>query len=154
MKNIGRSLDNITSPIFSKNGFVDQKIIKYWPLIVGDSLAKYTSPIKITFAGERTRGGVLHIGISNPSLSLEIQSQEFRFIEKISTYFGYQAVSRIRLSVEKKAGKKPDNDNKLTKSNITESEKKELLKHIEKHPDPELRKVFQSLLGNMFESQN
>lgn len=151
MQKISKALDDITTPIFSKNGFIDQKLIKFWPVIVGESLAQFTTPEKIAFSGSRTRQGVLHIAISNPALALEIQSQEGRIVEKISTYFGYQAVSRIRLVMEKNAGKKISNDNKVTRTKITQSDKENIKQSLKCIDDKELAAVLTSMLSSMFE---
>lgn len=151
MQKISKALDDITNPIFSKNGFIDHKLLKFWPVIVGDSLSQFTTPVKIAFSGGRTRQGVLHIAISNPALALEIQAQEGRIVEKIATYFGYQAVSRVRLIMERNAGKKISNDNKVSKTKISPSDNENIKQSLKEVKDKELAEVLKAMSSSLFE---
>jgi hypothetical protein len=102
IKSFDRLYDDLTKSTFKKYGFINSKIIKQWEIIVGENLAKICWPEKITFEPGQTRAGTLHINVSNPAFSLEIQSYESRIIERIATFFGYKAVSRIKILVKPK----------------------------------------------------
>ncbi len=94
--------DDLTKSTFKKYGFINVKILNQWDIIVGEALAKVCLPEKITFEPGQTRSGILHITVTNPAFSLEIQSYEGRIIERIATFFGYKAVSKIRIAVKPK----------------------------------------------------
>ncbi len=102
MKNFELLYYEITAAAFKKHGFINAKILNQWGAIVGESLAKICEPQKITFEPNQTRNGVLHITVSNPAFSLELSSYEARIIERVATFFGYKAVSKIRISVKPK----------------------------------------------------
>jgi len=79
-----------------KNGFVTPQIIYDWPLIAGEYLAKYTNPIKITYPTGKNIEGTLHIEVISAQAPL-IQQLQPEIIDKISSYFGFKAVARIKL---------------------------------------------------------
>lgn len=101
-KNFEQLYHDLTKATFKKYGFINIKILSEWDTIVGATLAKICEPQKITFEPGQTRAGVLHITVSNPAFSLELQSYEARIIERVATFFGYKAVSKIRISVKPK----------------------------------------------------
>ena len=69
--------------------------------MVGSFFAKYTDPIKIEnirdneqIENQNFSLGILHINI-NRSAALEFQHLKDKIIEKINSYFGYKAISKI-----------------------------------------------------------
>ncbi len=143
---------DLTKTSFAKHGFANQKIAAHWPMIVGQTIAQYTLPQKIVFKPNSTRGGILHVGVSNPGLSLELQAKEAFIVDKISTFFGYQAVSRIKVNIDRSAA----NSNKppkaaAPKTSISKKEAEKLLKQLEAIKDPELKTNLEELYKGMFE---
>jgi|JI10StandDraft_1071094.scaffolds.fasta_scaffold318546_2 hypothetical protein len=140
--------DDITRDTFRKYGFVNTKILSQWADIVGVDLAKICWPEKITFEPGQTRAGMLHLCVSNPAFSLEIQSYQNRIIERIATFFGYQAVSRVKITVrpkkasEYKASQKQDVKIEEPRNEITSNS-------IESVQDEELRSVLKSLYNSL-----
>lgn len=152
-KSFSSLFNDLSKAVFNKYGFANQKIAAHWPLIVGENIAKYTLPQKIIFKPAQTRGGVLHIGVSNPGLSLELQANEGRIIEKISTFFGYQAVSRIKVNIDRGAA----NSNKpqpksAPKIPLSQKEATDISQQLNKIKDPELKKSLSALFDTMFKS--
>lgn len=145
---------DISKPAFSEHGFANYKIATYWHKILGSKLSRYTIPQKIIFKPGQTVNGVLHIGVSNPGMSLEIQASESEIIERISTFFGYQAVGRIRVNIAanakslNKEREKPDN-----REEISELEMQTLNKKINEIDDENLQAVLSSLASNLFKAQ-
>lgn len=138
--------DDATRDTFRKYGFINTKILSQWSDVVGTEISKICWPEKISFDPGQTRGGVLHLCVSNPAFSLEIQSYQNRIIERIATFFGYQAVSRVKIAVRpKKAseyGNKPIDEFKAQKPESTTDS-------IESVKDEELRNVLKSLYNNL-----
>jgi hypothetical protein len=89
----------MVEPSFKKHGFINIRLLQDWKAIVGDDMAKICWPTKIAFNPGQKQGGVLHLSINNPAFSLAVSTQQNRIIDKISTYFGYKAVSRLRIAV-------------------------------------------------------
>lgn len=87
---------NITKPAIKNKGFADAQVIYDWQLIVGDFLAKCTTPLKVTYPLNKNAGGTLHIEVISAQAPI-IQTLEPEIIEKLASYFGYKAIDRIRL---------------------------------------------------------
>ena len=102
MQNFEQLYHDLTKSTFKKYGFINIKILSQWDTIVGKSLSEICEPQKITFEPGQTRAGVLHIAVSNPAFSLELKSYEARIVERVATFFGYKAVSKIRITVKPK----------------------------------------------------
>jgi hypothetical protein len=155
MKPLSNLIQHIVKPTIRKNGFITAQIIFDWPLIVGDYLAKYTTPLKVAFPANKSTDGVLHIDVIGAQAMI-IQQLEQDIIGKISTYFGYKAVSRLklihsnRLPVDdyqpeiKFTAEEISNLDKLT-AEVEDADLKEMLNRIgkrilEKKHDEEARK--------------
>ena len=96
MKSMDTLINNATKEAIRKKGFASAQIVYDWPLIVGDFLARNTTPLKITFPLNKNIDGTLHIEVISAQAPI-IQTLEQEIIEKIATYFGFRAVQRIKL---------------------------------------------------------
>jgi hypothetical protein len=99
IKKFGDLYFEASKSLFKKYGFANQGIVSQWRKIVGDQLADISIPERINFPLNKTTEGTIIIKVSNPAFSLVIQAQENRIIDKISTFFGYRAVSRIKIRI-------------------------------------------------------
>jgi hypothetical protein len=99
LKKFGDLYFKAGSEVFRKFGFINYEIIAKWPYIIGEQFAQICSPDKIIFPPHKTNEGTLVINITNPGFALSIQAQEARIVEKISTFFGYCAVHRIKVRI-------------------------------------------------------
>lgn len=84
----------IAASIFRKRGFTEAGILTDWPAIIGPQLAGQCWPEKIIFPGGARSGGILHIRVDGP-VATELQHREPQIVERINSYFGYSAVSRL-----------------------------------------------------------
>jgi hypothetical protein len=76
-------------PIIKDHGFALPAILCNWPNIVGDSLARDTSPERLS------RDGSLTVRVAAP-VSTVLQHQEPQILSRIATYFGHRAVHRLK----------------------------------------------------------
>lgn len=90
-------LPKVAEPASRKRGFSAIEVISHWPEIVGTELAAETSPEKLSFPRDARTQGTLHLSATGP-VALELQHLEPIIIERINTYFGYGAVTRIALT--------------------------------------------------------
>ena len=95
-------LSDTLKPACEKYGFITYRIINHWRQIVGKNIATLSHPIEISFLPNKNDEGLLTIGISNPGFALEIQASELIIINKLATYFGYKAISRIKIKITPK----------------------------------------------------
>ena len=108
-KAVGSFLPALTTKAFQKFGFSTVALITDWGTIVGGELARSTAPERLKWrrlaeAGENdaadppaTRSGATLVLRVDGAKALEVQYQARQIIERINAYFGYAAVSELRL---------------------------------------------------------
>jgi hypothetical protein len=88
-------LSSLLDPAARRRGLAEAKLLTEWPTIVGPGLAARSQPIRLGRSTERT-GGVLVLHVAGAA-ALELQHSERQILERINGFFGYPAVSRLRL---------------------------------------------------------
>src|SRR6185437_6637843 len=86
MQAIGASLPRIAKPVLGKQGLGEAQLLQEWPAIIGDELARYCWPIKLSFPRGERRDGTLRLRVAS-ALALEIQHREPVLLERINGYF-------------------------------------------------------------------
>lgn len=156
---VGRIAGEILSPAFRKRGFAQTALLDQWSQIAGDQLAKYTLPEKISHprsgkAGDgqaqRSRfsrggedgGGVLTLRVDGP-FAIEVQHSTPQLLERINSFFGYRAISRIAL----KQGPLPQRyERRLRKVRPLNSEEEQALaSDLQSIDDEQLRRALRRL---------
>ncbi len=79
-------------------GMVEAEILENWENIAGQELYAYCRPEKIVFSKGERQNGVLHVFVPNGAFALELQHREKFVLDKINTYFGFAAASRLRIN--------------------------------------------------------
>ncbi|MFM1813822.1 MAG: hypothetical protein RLZ98_517 [Pseudomonadota bacterium] len=103
---VGSYLPQLTRKVFEKYGFSTADLLTDWPAIAGAELAAFTVPQQLKWprklgesengvASER-RGATLVLRVDG-GRALDVQYQSRQIIERINGYFGYRAVSELRL---------------------------------------------------------
>ncbi|MDJ1407732.1 MAG: DciA family protein [Candidatus Midichloria sp.] len=159
-KILNEAIGSALKPACEKYGFVTYRIVSHWEQIVGKHLAYLSFPIEIVFPRNRSDEGLLIIGVSNPGFALEIQASESIIVSKLSSYFGYKAISRVRIKIAQKKYssfiEKPARSpikatfRDCTLEGITEEEDKNLTKLIKGIKDPELVEEIAALKEILF----
>lgn len=93
---IGFEIHGIVKPFMEKQGFVEARIVLDWEKIVGPFLAENTIPERISFLKGKKTDGTLYLKTTS-AVSPEIQHLTPSILERVNTYFGYQAVTKIHL---------------------------------------------------------
>jgi hypothetical protein len=87
---IGGSLD----PLVRKRGLARAELIGWWPDIVGEAYAGRTVPERIKWGRD---GRATLVVRCDPSLALQFSYETERVRERLNGYFGYPAVSTLRI---------------------------------------------------------
>lgn len=111
-KSVGSLLPKITKPVFEKFGFPAAALVTEWPAIVGEDIASYTAPEKLNWPplqygsqdedgqsrrDNRTKSGAtLVLRVEGPR-ALDIQFQSQQIMDRINTFFGYRAITALRI---------------------------------------------------------
>ena len=74
--------------ILGRKGMMAADVLAFWGQIAGEELAAFTFPEKIGFRGKERQNG---------AFALELQHREKFVLEKVNAFFGYKAVSELRI---------------------------------------------------------
>ncbi len=107
-KAVGSFVPGLTKKACEKYGFSAASLISDWPQIVGRDLSRHTAPQRLKWpryipayqdveAGCEGRPGATLILHVDPAKALDIQYGTTQLIERINGYFGYRAVSDLRI---------------------------------------------------------
>ena len=100
---IGTRVAGLTRDLFRKRGFAEGHILANWPDIAGDVIADYSAPERLVYPRRLREGAgpsapaVLEIRVDGP-IALEIKHLEPQIVERINAYYGYAAVSRLKMT--------------------------------------------------------
>ncbi len=87
---LAATVPKVTRALFRARGFAEAGVLTDWPDIVGRPLADHTSPERLG------ANGTLHVRVSG-GFALELKHLEPLVLDRIATYFGYRAVTRLKL---------------------------------------------------------
>jgi hypothetical protein len=96
MKPIKEVVTRLVNPIVKKRGIVHAKIIFEWERVVGEKYASFSRPLKIYFRPGQRSQGTLHMAVSPSHALLVIHSKDL-VIDRINTYFGYNAIQDLKI---------------------------------------------------------
>ncbi len=146
LQSIERLLQPFARKMLGKKAFAEADVLLNWKDIAGEEMASFCQPVQIDFKkGERT-GGVLRVEAAGGAFALEVQLRSRFLINKVNTFFGYEAVKEIKIiqnpAVAKNLIQPIYNSEKKLVTDEEETYIKSLSEGI-KHP--ELEKILQKL---------
>jgi len=133
---------------FRRFGFVQSSVVTRWPEIVGTAHAKHCAPESIRFPPGEKSEGILQLLVA-PGHAPIIQHVIPEIIERVNRFFGYNAISRVKLrqGAVQPASATPESARASPPSlRPIPMELGESLRDI---GDPELRAVLESLARSM-----
>lgn len=138
-------IDKLTRPAIRKRGFAQGEILRNWADIVGPRLAGLTVPERVQYSKKQGHGARICVRVGGAA-ALELQHAAVQIVERINTYFGYRAISELKLiqapvPVLKEPGIKTPRTVRLTGTAAAE---------IAKIEDPELAAALQRLGGHIY----
>lgn len=95
-KAIKKVIPAILKPVLDKRGFAQAQIVLDWEKIVGSQMAQYGVPERINYYKNATSKGTLVLSVT-PGWAPIINHGKQQIMERINSYFGYEAVSRLQL---------------------------------------------------------
>ena len=123
----------LAQQLLGQHGFTHIELLSSWETIVGKNL-----PQKLVFPKNERGNGCLTIMVPTGAFAMEIKQNEAKIITQINTFFGYPAVTKIKIlqngnSEDFLIKKKPIN--KVKKTVVSAEEESyitELVKDIER----------------------
>src|ERR1700729_1692694 len=95
-KIIKKIIPIILKPILAKRNLTQAMIILDWEKIIGQSIAQYAIPERIMYYKNAGSKGTLVLAVT-PGWAPVIDHGKQQMIDRINSYFGYEAVSRLQL---------------------------------------------------------
>jgi hypothetical protein len=102
LERLDRYFDPVAGKALERFGFAYAEMIANWAAIVGDALAAVSAPERVRWprGGEaqegRGRGGTLVIA-AEAGHAIELQHDSGRIIERINGYYGYEAITALKV---------------------------------------------------------
>ena len=107
MKSLDAIARHVTGKAYARFGRAYGELLVHWPVIAGEELAACARPVRIVWprvSAEKSQrehkgqriGGTLEIEAMS-GRALELQHDSPRIIEKINRYYGYGAISALKI---------------------------------------------------------
>lgn len=97
LTSISKTMMPLAKQLLGARGFMEIDLLTNWKHIVGNELAQYSLPQKLTFRKDERVDGILTISVMGGAFAIEIKQNESHILEKINAYFGYKAVSKLKI---------------------------------------------------------
>lgn len=154
---IAKTASPVARQLLGKRGFLLVDLLSAWQEIVGAEIASYTLPQKITFPKDEQTNGCLLLAVSAGAFAIEIKQKENRIIDKINVFFGYPAISSLKISQTDNvdnfliAKKQPD---KLKKKVVSAEEESYITEVTGEIKDNNLRNTLENIGRAVFSKKH
>ena len=136
MDNLTREVQKLAKPLLGQHGFAHVELIAHWSDIMGNELALGVKPIRLTFPAKDRLHGTLHVRTAGGAFALLLEHQKERIIDRVNTYFGYNAVSNLKIE---QGGVHLHQPSEEPEWPLSEEELAPLLKKVDAISDEDLR---------------
>ena len=92
----GADVRKLVGPLLGKKGLLQADILSHWTDILGFELASGVKPFSVSFS-KKTAGAVLTVTAFSGAYAVEFTARKPQIIERLNSYFGYEAISDIRI---------------------------------------------------------
>ena len=101
---LNKHIRAVTHKAFERYGFAYAEVLARWREIAGEEFAEFSAPERIRWPrmrddarapSRRKLGGILVIRVTD-GRSVELQHESARIIERVNTYYGYEAITGIK----------------------------------------------------------
>ena len=140
---LSQAIQPFAKQLLGQKGFVEIDILTNWTNIVGEDLSAYSMPQKIDFKKGEKNNGVLNLLVPSGAFALEIQHREKIIIDKVNQYFGYNAVSKLKIiqNYDLSDTLPQETATKKHKSLVTPEEEKYINEVSDEVTDPKLKEI-------------
>jgi len=104
LQSIDSKLTNLLSPLFSgskKEFIIINNLVKNWEAIIGEKYAKLCYAKAVSF-DKSQKSARLTIAVYNAAVGFFLENNSEIILERIATFYGYRAISKILIKQEPK----------------------------------------------------
>lgn len=150
-RKLADALSGLADPVFRRRGFAIREIVTRWNAIVGEQLAAQSCPEKLVFPVNEGSDAALHVRADGP-LALELQHLAPLILDRVNTYYGFRAVSRLILH----QGPIPERPKSRSRPvrRLSREEQQALEHSVSTVHDPELRHALSALGHSIIVSES
>ena len=145
-KPVAELVPQIGRAAFRRFGFIQASVVTRWPEIVGPRHAQVCMPEAIRFPPGEKSGGILQLVVL-PAHAPLIQHVIPEIVERVNRFFGYKAVSKVKL--RQGEVKPPRAEGARSEPPSLKPIPMELGESLRDIGDPELRTVLESLARSL-----
>ena len=135
-------ITRVLEPAARRRGLAEAKLPSEWPTIVGPALAARCHPMRLSRRTDRP-GGILLLHVAGAA-ALELQHSEPQILERINGFFGFDAVSGLRL-IQAPLPRSSPRPVAPVKRSVSDAQEIELAQAVRDIRDPDLRAALQGL---------
>lgn len=142
MRPIAAELPRLIGKPLGRRGFGEGGLIADWPAVVGEEIARFTAPMKLSFPRGQRRDGTLTLRAAG-AFSTELQHLAPQLLERINGYLGYGAIARLKIE----QGRLPARARKESppQAPLAPAEESELASALQRIGDDDLRRALDAL---------
>ena len=154
---ISKNIMPLAQKILGRKGTLSFEILLHWEEIVGEELAMYSFPDKVEFRNNQRNNGVLHLSVPAGAFALEIKHREKFILEKVNAFFGYAAVSSLKILQNTDMGlyEKTEKKKSFVPQVVVSPQEKEMIKDMVcEVKNEKLKEILTKLGYNVFNLNN
>jgi hypothetical protein len=95
-KPLSECVEPLARPLFKEQAAGLARLWQQWESIMGPKLAACCYPEKIQFPKNGRTQGTLVVAVAH-GFALEVQYAQVLILERVNSYYGYQAISRLQV---------------------------------------------------------
>ena len=157
LTNVAKTVNPLLRQLLGNNGMLFLELLNSWEEIIGKELAKYCLPQNISFKKDQRIDGCLNISVLSGAFAMEIQQRQRQIIEKINSFFGYPAISKLKIIQSANPenfllNKKPID--KMKKNVVSASEESYITELTKDINNDELRKTLENIGKYVFSNKD
>lgn len=148
LTSVAKTVLPLAKQILGSKGMMQLDLLENWEEIVGIDLAPYCLPHKINFAKDKRVEGTIVIMAFGGAFALELANRKTKILHKINTFFGYSALSEMKViqNNDPKNFMIKQNPSDKPKKNLVSADKENYITQITKDiADPQLRERLERL---------
>jgi len=131
-----KEVREITKPILGMRGFAEVDILSHWTDIIGEDLARGIRPEKLVFEKNKRTDGTLYVKSAGGAFAMLFEFQKGQVVERINGFFGYPAVTQVKI---RQGSLRLDKNDRVEKTQLSKDQEKQLRKKVAGISDDDLK---------------
>lgn len=154
LMSVSSALRAFSKAVLGRKGFVETDIITGWNNIVGTELAECSQPDRIEFKRGEKNNGILVVNVPSGAFALELQHRENFILSKVNSYFGYNAVSKLKIIQNGAFKLKDEEPVQRAEKTLVSPEEENYIRTLSREVENEALQEVLEKLGRMVISSN